>query len=914
MEPQSQRTLDPINEEEDSEENIEEENEEEEEIDNELTKPNLLVIEDEEENILPIFRELGSMGIQCHSAKSVCEAIQKVQEMKKKCLTIDVIYLDFYLENDSKAPQFLKEVKDEDWLKNTITFVMSASKEEKIQEECYKYRNVSDFIQKPINKTEFKVQKTKIKEFLDKKRCPIKGYKIISSLGAGNQATVYKVINLKDGKYYAMKEKSLEKNILTDKAIAAASQNNKNSKKKNIRDISESTEANCLRNCRAPTIIRLYITKYFNNKEYMIIEYAEKGSLSDKIEQYRKTNQKFTTKQIIDWMVQIFIGLYVIHKKGTMHRDIKSQNLLLCNNDIIKIADLGTARNISNCATNVGALNYKAPEMIAFQVYNKKVDVWAAGVVLYELIMLKLPFDESDSEKTRQKILKKEYGEVPESTNHNLKLLLKLTLAMKEERATSTQILGLKFIKDRVEYFYKNKIIDIDKNLYKEIMSLKNEEKNLFEKEDTKTLIKEHDYFKCFQNMQKIYYRFPRTSIYSNFYLNLVQVLSEYSLFNPEEELKISPEEIEDLKEIGILIPYETQNNNKNNKNIIPKNKFCSQNNSRFKKNNKIDEKKYYCIIKNKIPGIDNTLNVPINDNDFFDCFYLDPLETSNEALQKTITAFVQCRKLLEDEEMGDDDKYYFACSKESYEFLLACKKLQNIDLSKCSSNEKMSIMLNIYQAMLYHYIMKCVMYDYELNEKINLSFFQSVLASLKMGKFKITFKYKIAGEIFSLHDLKHIVFRRNKPEPYWIFPPTYRNDPRINFIDDKSISESMKDKLTILAICQDPPDILDNDTPDIQEPVGICFKPSTLAKDLERSMLYFVKDNIWVDDNFIHVPKFIYYYLRDLGNDENKVIKFLLSQYYHETYFKNKYNMTVNKLLSNKIKVNYYEISNRYS
>ena len=108
MEPQSQHTFEPIQEE-DSEEDIEEE---EEEIDNELAKPNVLVIEDEDENILPIFRELSSMGIQCHSAKSVSEAVNKVQEMKKKCITIDVIYLDFYLENDSKAPEFLKEVKD----------------------------------------------------------------------------------------------------------------------------------------------------------------------------------------------------------------------------------------------------------------------------------------------------------------------------------------------------------------------------------------------------------------------------------------------------------------------------------------------------------------------------------------------------------------------------------------------------------------------------------------------------------------------------------------------------------------------------------------------------------------------------------------------------------------------------------
>ena len=84
-------------------------------------------------------------------------------------------------------------------------------------------------------------------------------------------------------------------------------------------------------------------------------------------------------------------------------------------------------------------------------------------------------------------------------------------------------------------------------------MGLKNEDPNIFEKQGLKTLVKEHDYFKSFQNMQKIYYRYPRTSLYSNFYLNLVQVISEYPLYNQEEELKIPPEEIEDLKKLGIL-------------------------------------------------------------------------------------------------------------------------------------------------------------------------------------------------------------------------------------------------------------------------------------------------------------------------------------------------------------------------
>ena len=158
-------------------------------------------------------------------------------------------------------------------------------------------------------------------------------------------------------------------------------------------------------------------------------------------------------------MVQILIGLYSLHKSDIMHRDIKSDNLFLCDKDVVKIGDLGQASNESKCKSFVGTFFYRAPEMQDFGEYKKEIDIWSAGVVLYELIMLCRPFEGIEQKEVQNRIEKIDYKPIPDETDYRLKKILHLTLTYKENRASAAQLLSFDFIKSRINYFHANKIL-----------------------------------------------------------------------------------------------------------------------------------------------------------------------------------------------------------------------------------------------------------------------------------------------------------------------------------------------------------------------------------------------------------------------------------------------------------------------
>jgi hypothetical protein len=157
-----------------------------------------------------------------------------------------------------------------------------------------------------------------------------------------------------------------------------------------------------------------------------------------------------------------------------------------------------------------------------------------------------------------------------------------------------------------------------------------------------------------------------------NFFFSSTKVISHSCLFNKS----IKDEEIKDLIDLGILIPYEEETNKKTHK-------------IKSKENNAKYDFNYYKIIKFNNEGIDNTLNIPINNNDFFDNFYLDYLETSFSAFEKVQKVFNLFRHILEDEEAKDEDKFLFAKSEELFEFLVEIKNLTQHRLTECEKKDK---------------------------------------------------------------------------------------------------------------------------------------------------------------------------------------------------------------------------------
>ncbi|NXC47010.1 NEK5 kinase, partial [Penelope pileata] len=141
-------------------------------------------------------------------------------------------------------------------------------------------------------------------------------------------------------------------------------------------------------------IVTFYASLQEENKLYIVMEYCDGGDLMKRINMQHGV--LFEEDQILSWFVQISLGLKHIHDRKILHRDVKAQNIFLCNNGkVAKLGDFGIARQLNNTMefayTCVGTPYYLSPEICENQPYNNKTDIWSLGCVLYELCTLKHP-------------------------------------------------------------------------------------------------------------------------------------------------------------------------------------------------------------------------------------------------------------------------------------------------------------------------------------------------------------------------------------------------------------------------------------------------------------------------------------------------------------------------------------------
>ncbi|XP_061923330.1 serine/threonine-protein kinase Nek5-like [Entelurus aequoreus] len=128
----------------------------------------------------------------------------------------------------------------------------------------------------------------------------------------------------------------------------------------------------------------------------IVMEFCDGGDLMRKINLQRGVF--FAEQQVLDWFVQICLGLKHIHDRKILHRDIKSQNIFLTERGKkVKLGDFGIARMLNNtmelARTCVGTPHYLSPEICESRPYNNKTDIWSLGCVLYQLCTLRLPFE-----------------------------------------------------------------------------------------------------------------------------------------------------------------------------------------------------------------------------------------------------------------------------------------------------------------------------------------------------------------------------------------------------------------------------------------------------------------------------------------------------------------------------------------
>ncbi|XP_068637407.1 serine/threonine-protein kinase STY13-like [Aristolochia californica] len=125
----------------------------------------------------------------------------------------------------------------------------------------------------------------------------------------------------------------------------------------------------------------------------IVTEYAKGGSVRQFL--MRRQNRSVPLKSAVKQALDVARGMAYVHGLGFIHRDLKSDNLLIASDKSIKIADFGVARievQTEGMTPETGTYRWMAPEMIQHRPYNQKVDVYSFGIVLWELITGMLPF------------------------------------------------------------------------------------------------------------------------------------------------------------------------------------------------------------------------------------------------------------------------------------------------------------------------------------------------------------------------------------------------------------------------------------------------------------------------------------------------------------------------------------------
>ncbi|MFI5252719.1 MAG: protein kinase [Bacteroidota bacterium] len=202
----------------------------------------------------------------------------------------------------------------------------------------------------------------------------ISHYKILEKLGEGGMGVVYKAEDVKLKRTIALK--FLPHDLTSDPVVKERFMN----------------EALAISKLNHPHIATIHDFVEADDREFIVLEYIEGGTLRQKIKK-----QQLSVEEVLEYAVQITEGLAYAHKKEIVHRDIKTDNVMLTGDGKAKITDFGLAKlkdttKITKTGSTVGTAAYMSPEQVQNMDVDHRSDIFSLGVVLYEMTTGELPF------------------------------------------------------------------------------------------------------------------------------------------------------------------------------------------------------------------------------------------------------------------------------------------------------------------------------------------------------------------------------------------------------------------------------------------------------------------------------------------------------------------------------------------
>ena len=207
----------------------------------------------------------------------------------------------------------------------------------------------------------------------------ISHYRILEKLGEGGMGVVYRARDTKLDRDVALK--FLPANLIASPEELARFEQ----------------EAKTVSALNHSNIAGIYDVDEVEGQRFLVLEYIPGGTLKSRLKELKSEDKVFSISEVFDYGLQMAEALAHAHRHGIIHRDVKTENMMLTGEGRVKLADFGLAKprgsvQLTKAGSTLGTAAYMSPEQVRGEEIDHRSDIFSLGVVLYELVTGRLPF------------------------------------------------------------------------------------------------------------------------------------------------------------------------------------------------------------------------------------------------------------------------------------------------------------------------------------------------------------------------------------------------------------------------------------------------------------------------------------------------------------------------------------------